>query len=126
MMRPAARLGLLIVLTIGGVLPVATFLTVTAAHGMVRFDSYLELQRFLLLESSCRYNYGTGYGWTAPPTAGPIALANRFSANSADSSPVNALRSHSEHNNHVAGLDGLAPVNPERNWRARLTDQSWA
>src|SRR5207244_13368914 len=95
MMRPAARMGLLIVLTIGGVLPVATFLTVPAAHGMVRFNSYLELQRFLLLESSCRYNYGTGYGWTAPPTAGPIALANRFSAYGADSSRGQPLPSHS-------------------------------
>src|SRR2546428_11810540 len=62
MMRPAARMGLLIVLTIGGVLPMATFLMVPSAHGMVRFNSYMELQRFLLLESSCRYNYGIGYG----------------------------------------------------------------
>jgi len=126
MMRPAARMGLLIVLTIGGVLPVATFLTVPAAHGMVRFNSYLELQRFLLLESNCRYNYGTGYGWTAPPTAGPIALANRFSANSADSSPVNAVPSHSETNNQVAGVDELDTVKSDGQYIYTVTNNTVA
>src|SRR2546422_441285 len=126
MMRPAARMGLLIVLTICGVLPVATFLTVPSAHGMVRFDSYLELQRFLLLESSCRYNYGIGYGWTAPPTAGPIALANRFSANSADSSPVNAVPSHSETNNQVAGVDELDTVKSDGQYIYAVTNNTIA
>ena len=125
-MRPAARMGLLIVLTICGVLPVATFLTVPSAHGMVRFDSYLELQRFLLLESSCRYNYGTGYDWTAPPTAGPIALANRFSANSADSSPVNAVPSHSETNNQVAGVDELDTVKSDGQYIYTVTNNTIA
>ena len=93
---------------------------------MVRFNSYLELQRFLLLESSCRYNYGTGYGWTAPPTAGPIALANRFSANSADSSPVNAVPSHSETNNQVAGVDELDTVKSDGQYIYTVTNNTVA
>src|SRR5213594_1889776 len=125
MMRPAARMGLLIILTIGGILPVATFLTVPSAHGMVRFNSYLELQRFLLLESSCRYNYGNGYGWVAP-TAGPAALANRFSANSADSSPVNAVPSHSETNNQVAGVDELDTVKSDGQYVYTVTNNTIA
>src|SRR2546425_909792 len=109
MMRPAARIGLLIVLTIGGILPVATFLTVPSAHGMVRFNSYLELQRFLLLESSCRYDYGTSSGWVLPETsrALPAALSTGYAASSADSAPVNAVPSHSETNNRVSGVDEL-------------------
>src|SRR5256712_2115137 len=125
MMRPAARMGLLIVLTIGGVLPMATFLTVPSAHGMVRFNSYLELQRFLLLESSCRYNYGNGYGWVAP-TAGPTALANRFSANSADSAGVNAVPSHSETNNQVAGVDELDTVKSDGQYIYTVTNNTIA
>src|SRR2546422_3212315 len=125
MMRPAARMGLLIVLTIGGVLPMATFLTVPSAHGMVRFNSYLELQRFLLLESSCRYNYGNGYSWVAP-TAGPAALANRFSANSADSAGVNAVPSHSETNNQVAGVDELDTVKSDGQYIYTVTNNTVA
>src|SRR5207245_10062483 len=86
----------------------------------------LELQRFLLLESSCRYNYRTGYGWTAPPTAGPIALANRFSANSADSSPVNAVPSHSETNNQVAGVDELDTVKSDGQYIYTVTNNTVA
>ena len=125
MMRPAARMGLLIILTIGGILPVATFLTVPSAHGMVRFNSYLELQRFLLLESSCRYNYGNGYGWVAP-TAGPAALANRFSANSADSAGVNAVPSHSGTNNQVAGVDELDTVKSDGQYIYTVTNNTIA
>src|SRR3989442_10763600 len=108
-MRPAARMGLLIVLTIGGILPVATFLTLPSAHGMVRFNSYLELQRFLLLESSCRYNYGIGYGGIFPgglPLALPPPLFFGSPASGADSSRVNCVPSPSETNTPVAGGDG--------------------
>src|SRR2546427_6868209 len=105
MMRPAARMGLLIVLTIGGILPVATFLTVPSAHGMVRFNSYLELQRFLLLESSCRYNYGIGYGGIfpgGPPPALSPPLFFGSPAGGGGSTSVDAVPPPSAHNNQVA------------------------
>ncbi len=127
-MRPAARMGLLIVLTIGGILPVATFLTVPSAHGMVRFNSYLELQRFLLLESSCRYDYGTSSGWVLPETsrALPAALSTGYAASSADSAPVNAVPSHSETNNQVSGVDELDTVKSDGQYIYTVTNNTVA
>src|SRR3989449_9981261 len=128
MMRPAARMGLLIVLTIGGILPVATFLTVPSAHGMVRFNSYLELQRFLLLESSCRYSYGTGYGGVVPgePARALPAALSLGSASSADSAGVNAVPSHSETNNQVAGVDELDTVKSDGQYIYTVTNNTIA
>src|SRR2546422_9446281 len=128
MMRPAARMGLLIVLTIGGILPVATFLTVPSAHGMVRFNSYLELQRFLLLESSCRYSYGTGYGGVVPgePARALPAALSLGSASSADSASVNAVPSHSETNNQVSGVDELDSVKSDGQYIYTVTNNTVA
>jgi len=125
-MRPVARMGLLIVLTVGGILPVATFLTVPAAHGMVKFNSYLELQRFLLLESSCRYDYGAGNSWVYPAKAPPLALATRYSAVSTDSAPVNAVPTHSETNNQVAGVDELDTVKSDGQYIYTVTNNTIA
>src|SRR3989441_4302791 len=126
MMRPVARMGLLIVLTVGGILPVATFLTVPAAHGMVKFNSYLELQRFLLLESSCRYDYGAGNSWVYPAKAPPLALATRYSAVSTDSAPANAVPTHSETNNQVAGVDELDTVKSDGQYIYTVTNNTVA
>src|SRR5437879_1641557 len=126
MMRPVARMGLLIVLTVGGILPVATFLTVPAAHGMVKFNSYLELQRFLLLESSCRYDYGAGNSWVYPAKAPPLALATRYSAVSTDSAPANAVPTHSETNNQVAGVDELDTVKSDGQYIYTVTNNTIA
>src|SRR5438445_13462730 len=126
MMRPVARMGLLIVLTVGGILPVATFLTVPAAHGMVKFNSYLELQRFLLLESSCRYDYGAGNSWVYPAKAPPLALDTRYSAVSTDSAPVNAVPTHSETNNQVAGVDELDTVKSDGQYIYTVTNNTIA
>src|SRR2546429_4691884 len=52
-MRTRARVAFLILLTVGGILPISLILTAPSAHGMVRFSSYQDLERFLLTRSNC-------------------------------------------------------------------------
>src|SRR5438445_8882279 len=52
-MRTRARVAFLILLTVGGILPISLILTAPSTHGMVRFSSYQDLERFLLTRSNC-------------------------------------------------------------------------
>src|SRR2546425_12475731 len=52
-MRTGARVAILILLTVGGILPISLILAAPPAHGMVRFSSYQDLERFLLTRSNC-------------------------------------------------------------------------
>src|SRR3989442_5589593 len=114
-MRPRARVAFLILLTLGGILPLSLILTAPSTHGMVRFSSYQDLERFLLTRSNCGPVYTTQYsrqvnsfGLQNPNPAFPAALGAAGSA--AQTSSVNSAPSHSETNNQVAGVDELDTV----------------
>jgi inhibitor of cysteine peptidase len=114
-MKPRAKVALLIVMTLGGILPLSIYFTIPAAHGMVRFNSYSELEQFLLTRSSCSYEYRYGnngldqlYGRSRLPVTAPASW-NAGAATTASSS-VRSTPSHSETNNQVAGVDELDTV----------------
>lgn len=115
-LQPSAKAGLLLAITVCGILPMAVFLAVPASHGMIRFGTYEELQRFLLIESRCGSLPSPSYGLATPvPALGPAGSgANQYSRanNQAESSSttVNAVPSHSETNNQVGGVDELDTV----------------
>jgi uncharacterized secreted protein with C-terminal beta-propeller domain len=112
-MDPRAKITLLIVITLAGIMPLSVYFTVPAAHGLVRFSSYSELERFLLTRSSCSYGYFDGYNkqvqlYSGPATLGP-AVPGALGANAATTT-VSTAPSHSETNNQVAGVDELDTV----------------
>jgi uncharacterized secreted protein with C-terminal beta-propeller domain len=112
-MKPRAKIALLVLLTLGGVMPISIYFTVPAAHGLVRFSSYSELERFLLTRSSCSYGYWNGYNkqlqlYGGPASFGP-AVPGALSGNAA-ATTVSTAPSHSETNNQVAGVDELDTV----------------
>src|SRR5438093_9563471 len=115
-MRTRARVAFLIVLTVGGILPISLILTAPSAHGMVRFSSYQDLERFLLTRSQCGPGYLPQYGRQVDlygqPALGPALPASRNTLGSAaqSSSSVSSAPSHSETNNQVAGVDELDTV----------------
>src|SRR5438552_710699 len=115
-MRTRARVAFLIVLTVGGILPISLILTAPSAHGMVRFSSYQDLERFLLTRSQCGPGYLPQYGRQVDlygqPALGPALPASRNTLGSAaqSSSSVSSAPSHSETNNQVAGVDELDKV----------------
>src|SRR5207302_9526397 len=73
-MKPRAKIALLVLLTLGGVMPLSIYFTVPAAHGLVRFSSYSELERFLLTRSSCSYGYWNGYNKQLQLYGGPASF----------------------------------------------------
>ena len=114
-MRLRAKVAFLILLTAGGILPISLILSTPSTHGMVRFSSYQDLERFLLTRSNCGPVYTTQYsrqinsfGLQNPNPAFPAALGAAGSA--AQTSSVNSAPSHSETNNQVAGVDELDTV----------------
>src|SRR5690242_10494547 len=115
-MRTRARVAFLIVLTLGGILPISLILTAPSAHGMVRFSSYQDLERFLITRSQCGPVYPLQYGRQidlyGQRTLGPAFPASWNALGSADqsSSSVSSSPSHSETNNQVAGVDELDTV----------------
>jgi len=115
-MRTRARVAFLILLTVGGILPISLILTAPSAHGMVRFSSYQDLERFLLTRSECGSSYPLQYGRQVDlygqPALGPASPASRNTLGSASqsSSSVSSAPSHSETNNQVAGVDELDTV----------------
>src|SRR6266571_8662960 len=116
-MRTRARVAFLILLTVGGILPISLILTAPSAHGMVRFSSYQDLERFLLTRSQCGSSYPLQYGRQVgqygQPALGPAFPASRNilgSAAAQSSSFVSSSPSHSETNNQVAGVDELDSV----------------
>ena len=115
-MRTRARVAFLILLTVGGILPISLILTAPSAHGMVRFSSYQDLERFLLTRSQCGPGYLPQYGRQVDlygqPALGPALPASRNTLGSAaqSSSSVSSASSHSETNNQVAGVDELDKV----------------
>src|SRR5260370_1598555 len=115
-MRTRARVAFLILLTVGGILPISLILTAPSAHGMVRFSSYQDLDRFLLTRSQCGPGYPLQYGRQVDlygqRTLGPALPASSNTLGSADqaSSSVSSGPSHSETNNQVAGVDELDTV----------------
>src|SRR5207237_8626232 len=60
-MRTRAKVAFLVLLTVGGILPISLILTAPSAHGMVRFSSYQDLERFLLTRSQCGPGYPLQY-----------------------------------------------------------------
>src|SRR5207245_823307 len=115
-MRTRAIVAFLILLTVGGILPISLILTAPSAHGMVRFSSYQDLERFLLTSSECGSSYPLQYGRQVDlygqPALGPASPASRITLGSASqsSSSVSSAPSHSETNNQVAGVDELDTV----------------
>src|SRR5438552_4589210 len=115
-MRTRARVAFLILLTVGGILPISLILTAPSAHGMVRFSSYQDLERFLLTRSQCGPVYPLQYGRQVDlygqPALGPALPAPYSALGSAaqSSSSVSSAPSHSETNNQVAGVDELDTV----------------
>src|SRR6267143_3182599 len=100
-MDPRAKITLLIVITLAGIIPLSVYFTVPAAHGLVRFSSYSELERFLLTRSSCSYGYWNGYNKQPQLYGGPAPLGpapGALSANAATTT-VSTSPSHSETNN---------------------------
>jgi len=94
-------------------MPLSIYFTVPAAHGLVRFGSYSELERFLLTRSSCSYGYWNGYNrqlqlYGGPASFGP-AVPGTLGSNVA-ATTVTTAPSHSETNNQVAGVDELDTV----------------
>src|SRR5712692_6170047 len=113
-MRQRAKVALLILLTLGGILPLSLILTAQSAHGMVRFSSYQDLERFLLTRSNCGPTYTMQYnrqvntfGLQNQGAALPAALD---AGSVTETSSVNSAPSHSETNNQVAGVDELDTV----------------
>ncbi len=113
-MNQRGKVAFLILLTLGGILPLSIFFAGPAAHGMVRFHSYLELQRFLFEKSGCGFGNNLFHGQPqvyGPPRASFGTTSYQFGDQSAQaSSSVNAAPSHSETNNQVAGVDELDSV----------------
>lgn len=114
-MRQRAKVAFLILLTLGGILPLSLILTAPSAHGMVRFSSYQDLERFLLTRSNCGPIYSmqsnrlvNSFGLQDQGAAFPAALGTEGSA--AQTSSVSSAPSHSETNNQVAGVDELDTV----------------
>src|SRR5947209_8582996 len=115
-MRTRARVAFLVLLTVGGILPISLILTAPSAHGMVRFSSYQDLERFLLTRSQCGPGYPLQYGRQVDlygkPALGPSSPAswNTLGSAAQSSSSVSSAPSHSETNNQVAGVDELDTV----------------
>src|SRR5207302_1242484 len=113
-MRTRAKVAFLVLLTVGGILPISLILAAPSAHGMVRFSSYQDLERFLLTWSRCGPTYTTQYnrqvntfGLRNQGAAFPAALD---AGSATQTSSVNSAPSHSETNNQVAGVDELDTV----------------
>src|SRR5205823_4342462 len=113
-MRTRAKVAFLVLLTVGGILPISLILAAPSAHGMVRFSSYQDLERFLLTWSRCGPTYTTQYnrqvntfGLQNQGAAFPAALD---AGSATQTSSVNSAPSHSETNNQVAGVDELDTV----------------
>src|SRR2546430_4217188 len=114
-MRTRARVAFLIVLTVGGILPMSIIRTDRSAHGMVRFSSYQDLERFLLTRSNCCPIYTmqsnrlvNSFGLQNPGGALPATLGTAGSPT--QTSSISSAPSHSETNNQVAGVDELDTV----------------
>src|SRR5438309_11795301 len=114
-MRTRARVAFLILLTVGGILPISLILTAPSAHGMVRFSSYQDLERFLLTRSNCGPIYTmqsnrlvNSFGLQNPGGALPATLGTAGSTT--QTSSISSAPSHSETNNQVAGVDELDTV----------------
>ena len=114
-MRPRARVAFLILLTLGGILPLSLILTAPSTHGMVRFSSYQDLERFLLTRSNCGPIYTmqsnrlvNSFGLQNPGGALPATLGTAGSTT--QTSSISSAPSHSETNNQVAGVDELDTV----------------
>src|SRR6267378_4155377 len=114
-MRTRARVAFLILLTVGGILPISLILTAPSAHGMVRFSSYQDLERFLLTRSNCGPIYTmqsnrlvNSFGLQNPGGAFPATLG--MAGSTTQTSSISSAPSHSETNNQVAGVDELDTV----------------
>src|SRR5437667_11577404 len=105
-MRTRAKVAFLVLLTVGGILPISLILTAPSAHGMVRFSSYQDLERFLLTRSQCGPGYPLQYGRQVDV----YASWNTLGSASQSSSSVRSAPAHSETNNQVAGVDELDTV----------------
>src|SRR5437667_6638057 len=105
-MRTRAKVAFLVLLTVGGILPISLILTAPSAHGMVRFSSYQDLERFLLTRSQCGPGYPVQYGRQVDV----YASWNTLGSASQSSSSVSSAPSHSETNNQVSGVDELDSV----------------
>ncbi len=121
----------LILLTLGGLLPLSFYLT-TPAHGLVRFNSISGLEHFLLTKSRCGSYYGYqrngqllqlyGVNPGLGPTYGPAILGAQSGA--AGPSNVNAAPSHSETNAQVAGVDELDTVKTDGQYIYTVTNDT--
>src|SRR2546430_10172968 len=106
-MRTRARVAFLILLTVGGILPISLILTAPSAHGMVRFSSYQDLERFLLTRSNCGPIYTmqsnrlvNSFGLQNPGGALPATLGTAGAPN--QTSSISSAPPYSDTNNQTA------------------------
>ena len=114
----------MMIVTVCAIVPAAVYLNIPEAHAMVRFNSYSELQNFLLTRTNCAYanslrvqNYGTPGQGAAFPTTSTLGLQT-------SSTPVSAAPSHSETNNQVAGVDELDTVKTDGQYVYAVTNNT--
>jgi inhibitor of cysteine peptidase len=120
-MRPRAKVALLVAITLGGILPISIYFTAHEAHGMVRFNSYSDLEHFLLTRTSCNLAYDRSSNFGGQPRAGAAFPAAWTST--ADTS-VSTTPSHSETNNQVAGVDELDKVKSDGQYIYAVTNNT--
>ena len=113
-MRTRAKVAFIILLTVGGILPLSLILSAPSAHGMVRFSSYQDLERFLLTRSNCGPVYGAQnnrlYNPGVQNQGAAFPATYNLAASGHQTSSVNSAPSHSQTNNQVAGVDELDTV----------------
>lgn len=126
-MQPHVKIILLMALTLGGILPLSAYLTIPAAHGMTKFNSYTELENFLLTRTSC-YAYSTGVFGVQRGGPAPLPAqwnsAGALTTSATDS--VSSTPSHSETNNQVSGVDELDTVKNDGQYIYTVTNNTVA
>jgi inhibitor of cysteine peptidase len=126
-MRQGARITVLILLTLGGILPLSLYFTVPATHGMVRFSSYSELENFLLTRSSCNPVFMNQYNRQLSLYGAPaLGAANPLAWSPVATSSISSVPSHSETNNQVAGVDELDTVKTDGQYIYTVTNNTVA
>src|SRR5207253_6897658 len=119
-MRTRAKVAFLVLLTVGGILPISLILTAPSVHGMVRFSSYQDLERFLLTRSQCGPGYPLQYGRQVDL----YASWNTLGSATQSFSSVSSAPSHSETNNQLAGVDELDTVKTDGQYIYTLSNNT--
>ncbi len=119
-MLPKATTAYLLILASLTLIPVSVMLTTPAAHAMVPFNSYQELQDYVK-GTSCASPVPSPY------TRGTYTVTpGTFGANSASSTSSSSPPGHSETNQQVQGVDELDTVKNDGQYIYTITNNSVA